>query len=190
VAEEQALRELIAKMEDQEIPLVIADDMGDESMLVLKAPLSTKADSDVVIARFVGHPLYCDENDVVEDTEPKWREAFVGMRHSLALCMRVGRMVIAAHDLWERDEWGPANRAFDSLSEGERRITFADIRRAFEEENRAQANTAAFWHRLEEWWDAQRNHPDEDLGIGEALERAERRPEELRRMVEGSEADE
>jgi hypothetical protein len=181
---DDALWEIMAKMEDRELLVVVADIVGDPGTLYLKHKLSVMGEVNIVVERYVGHPDYDDE--AIEDTQPEWRRAFEEMRHALALCYQPGVMTLA-FDLWERDEGELAQAAFDSLSDEERRIDFAFVGRALAREAKALESDAKFWTALAEFHQAQQDHPGEDLSLRDAYKRHEERTEELRQRVEGAE---
>src|SRR5215216_3228531 len=136
-----------------------------------------------------GVEIVVGDDGLEGDRAETWKRVMRDLRHGLALAVRFGTMelVFDSDAALDEEDKRFAVAAFDALTEEERTITEEDVARAHEEEARRAMRTAAFFGRLGEFTEAQQQHPDENITIGEAAERHKKGREDVRKIVEGDE---
>jgi hypothetical protein len=147
-------------------------------VLVSAFPYDMTAKHELAGAEIIAYSVFGEEG---------WEAILRDLRHGLALACQVGKLVLVFDSIsaLEDEQAEAAEAAFAALSEDERRITFEDVARAHEEEAERSNRMAAFFERLGEFTAAQQQTPDEDITIGEAIERHEQGSEKVRKIVEG-----
>jgi hypothetical protein len=115
-----------------------------------------------------------------DDEEAAYRQAIVGLRHGLALAYCTGRMVPALDGV---DDEKAAKKAIASFAPEDLTITFEDIRRAIDKELEGHVQAAAHAERMIEFIQSQEAHEGENLTTGEAMERAKKGEEQMRKIV-------
>jgi hypothetical protein len=146
-----------------------------------------------IVVRLYEYGEYGDEDGELDPDPPDgsvgmWKMLLTQMRDMLARCLMFGRM----HPMWrgseEEEGYKEFNQAAAELGEDFFNTTPGTAVAALRERAREDENTRAFWEGLGRFMEAQQERPDENITLGDAVERHKERTDEVRKIVEGEEA--
>jgi hypothetical protein len=124
-----------------------------------------------------------DDDDFERGPADMVREVIDQMRLALARCWIFGRVDLMGDDLGTED-WQVVEKVRDALPEGYLEITPALTAEACLRQKERDAATGAWLEALGDFMKAQQERPDENITLGDAVERQKKGSEEVRKIID------
>lgn len=114
------------------------------------------------------------------------RELIDGIRFALARCCIFGKIELVNDGFVGDRDWKVVEKVRDELPAEYFEITPALFVEACSRQEEKDAALGAFLEQVGELLKSQQQHEDEDVTVGEALDRQKKGSEEIRRIIEGN----
>jgi hypothetical protein len=114
---------------------------------------------------------YLDHNDNERETADMVREVIDRMRYALARCFIFGEIELVHDGKLADEDWEVVERVRDALPVGYVKITPSLTAEACLRQEQRDAGLDAWLEEMGEFMEAQQEHPDENITLGEARKR-------------------